>query len=314
MKYVITGGAGFIGCNIARSLLAKGETVKVIDNFLTGKRENLADIAADVEVVEIDIRDTDRMAKEFSGFDYVLHQAALPSVPRSIDDPMASHQNNTEGTLSVLIGARDAGIKRVVYAASSSAYGNCPDEIKNESILPGPLSPYASQKLAGEYYCRAFYESFGLETVALRYFNVFGPYQDPKSTYAAVIPKFIIMMMAGQRPIIDGDGMQSRDFTFVQNNVQANILAATKEAVGVAGEVFNIACGDSINLNDLVVLINEMLGTSIEPDYGPPRAGDVKHSLADISKARKALGYEAGIDFKEGLRRTVDWHKERSKT
>jgi UDP-glucose 4-epimerase len=241
------------------------------------------------------------------GVDYILHQAAIPSVQRSVDDPIRSNAANVEGTVRLLDAARRAGVKRVVYAASSSAYGDQPVPVKKENLLPMPKSPYAVSKLAAEYYLRAFTECYGLETVSLRYFNVFGPRQDPDSEYSAVIPKFITKCLRGQRPTIYGDGMQSRDFTYVDNNVRANLLAAT--APGVAGRVFNIACGHSYSLLDLLAAINEILGTNIEPVFEAPRRGDVRHSLADISEAQKHLGYAVAVDFYEGLRRTVEWYR-----
>ncbi len=311
MKYIVTGGAGFIGSNIVRNLLSLGEKVKVIDNFLTGRRENILDIDNDFELVEADIRDTDRMKKEFVGWDIVLHQAALPSVPRSLEDPLLTNDCNINGTLSVLLAARDAGIQRVVYAASSSAYGNQEAEIKTELLLPAPLSPYACQKLTGEYYCKVFWKSFGLETVSLRYFNVFGPYQNPTSQYAAVIPKFITLMLDGKTPIIYGDGTQSRDFTFVENNVSANILAAKAFSENVSGKVFNIACGESISLNQLVAKLNEIFETEIKPRYVPPRAGDVKNSLADIQRAKEKINYKVKVNFEEGLEKTIHWYQEK---
>lgn len=311
MKYIVTGGAGFIGSNITRKLLSLGEEVKVIDNFLTGTKENIADIAGSFELVEADIRDTECMKKEFAGWDVVLHQAAIPSVPRSIEDPVFTNDCNVNGSLSVLLASRDASIRRVVYAGSSSAYGNSQEDVKNETIFPSPLSPYAAQKLTGEYYCRVFSECFGLETVTLRYFNVFGPYQNPLSEYAAVIPKFITAMLRDEAPVIYGDGTQSRDFTFVENNVSANILAAQARSEDVSGKIFNIACGQSISLNELVEYLNNILGTRIEPLYTTARKGDVKNSLADIQNAEKYLGYKVVVPFKEGLEKTVGWYRRR---
>lgn len=305
--YVVTGGAGFIGSNIVKRLVKDGHRVRVVDNLLTGRRENLQEVRDDIEFVEGDIRDGQLLARLFKGADYVLHQAALPSVPRSVKDPVASHEANITGTLQVLIAARDAGVKRVVYAASSSAYGDTPVLPKVETMAPNPLSPYAVTKLAGEYYCRVFYHVYGLETVSLRYFNVFGPRQDPNSQYAAVIPRFITAMLKGEAPVIFGDGEQTRDFSYIDNVVEANLLAC--QAPGAAGEVFNIACGESISLNDLVKELNHILGTDIKPVYTNPRPGDVRHSLADISKAGKILGYKPQINWREGLRRTVEWYR-----
>ena len=306
-RFIVTGGAGFIGSNIVDRLVAEDNEVVVIDNLLTSKIDNLKDVMSRIKFVNGDIQDLDLLAKEFDGADYVLHQAALASVPRSIDNPIASNQNNIDGTLNVLVAARDAGVKRVVYAASSSAYGNTPTLPKYEGMAPDPLSPYAITKLVGEQYCKVFYDIYGLETVSLRYFNVFGPRQDPNSQYAAVIPKFITAMLNDERPVIFGDGEQSRDFTYVQNNVDANLLACT--AANTAGRMFNIACGERITLNQLVEVLNDILGKDIEPVHEDERAGDVKHSLADISLAGDVLGYEPEYDFKEGLLKTVEWFK-----
>lgn len=306
-KVVVTGGAGFIGSNLVRGLLERGYEVKVIDNLSTGRRENLQDIVRKIDFLEADIRDFERLRKELAGMEIVFHQAALPSVPRSIADPIACNENNIAGTLNVLQAAREAGVRRVVYAASSSAYGNAAVEYKTEELPANPLSPYALTKYVGEVYCRLFHELYGLETIALRYFNVFGPRQDPESQYAAVIPKFICAMLKGEAPIIYGDGKQSRDFTFVANNVEANILAA--ESKDGSGEVFNVACGDSIDLNRLVELINQELGTKIEPVYQPARSGDVLHSKADISKAGRVLGFKPTHNFEQGLKAAILWYK-----
>jgi UDP-glucose 4-epimerase len=303
-RFVVTGGAGFIGSNIVTDLVKNNNEVTVIDNLLTGKLENLSDVMDEIRFVEGDIQDLNLLKREFDDIDYVLHQAALPSVPRSVDDPIASNQNNIDGTLNVLIAARDAGVKRVVYASSSSAYGNSPTLPKKEDMKPEPLSPYAVTKLVGEYYCKVFYDLYGLETVSLRYFNVFGPHQDPNSQYAAVIPKFITTMLKGNKPVIFGDGTQSRDFTYVQNNVEANLLACV--ANRAAGKLFNIACGERITLNDLVDILNHILGTDIESVYTEARQGDVKHSLADINLAKDILGYEPKCSFVEGLKKTVE--------
>ncbi|MCC6173788.1 MAG: SDR family oxidoreductase [Chloroflexi bacterium] len=307
-RYLVTGGAGFIGSNLARALAARGEQVRVLDTFVTGKAENLADLP-DVEVVTGDVRDLDTLRGAMLGVDRVLHQAALPSVARSVRDPLASHESNVTGTLNVLVAARDAGVGRVVCASSSSVYGDTPVLPKVETMAPNPLSPYAVSKLSGEYYCSVFNRLFGLETVSLRYFNVFGPYQDPLSEYAAVIPKFIALMAAGERPVVHGDGTQSRDFTFIDNVVQANLKAA--ETPGVGGQVFNVACGQRYSLLDLIRLLNGIMRTSIEPAFGKPRPGDVKHSLADVDKARHLLGYEPRVSFEEGLERTVAWRHDR---
>jgi len=307
--YLVTGGAGFIGSNIARALAIRGDRVRVFDNFVTGRRENLADLP-EVEVVEGDVRDSDALRSAMAQVDRVLHQAALPGVPRSVQDPVTSNESNLTGTLNVLIAARDAGVKRVVCASSSSVYGDTPTLPKVETMAPRPISPYAVTKLTGELYCTVFHQLYGLEAVALRYFNVFGPHQDPLSDYAAVIPLFIAAMTRGERPRVEGDGTQSRDFTFVDNVVQANLRAA--QASGVTGEVFNVACGQRYTLLDLVDRLNRILGTRLEPRFGEARAGDVKHSLADIDKARRLLGYEPSVSFDEGLERTVAWHRRRS--
>ena len=302
--FLITGGAGSIGSNIARAIVARRDRVRVLDTFLTGRRENLADLP-DVEVIEGDVRDLDRLRVAMAGVDRVLHQAALPSVARSLRDPLASNESNVTGTLNVLLAARELGIKRVVCASSSSVYGDTPTLPKVETMAPSPLSPYAVSKLSGEYYGAVFHRLFGVETVSLRYFNVFGPRQDPSSEYAAVIPKFIALMGRGERPLIHGDGTQSRDFTFVDNVVRANLLAA--EASGVGGEVFNVACGQRYTLLQMIDRLNRILGSRIEPVLGDSRPGDVKHSLADISKARQRLGYEPSVSFEEGLERIVAW-------
>jgi len=304
---IVTGGAGFIGGNLTRELVKRGNKVKVIDNLLTGNIHNLDDIIGKIDFVNGDIRDAEMLKKELSGIECIFHQAALPSVPRSIDDPFTSNSHNIDGTLNLLINARDAGVKRVVYAASSSAYGDIEAEYKFEDMPANPLSPYALTKYAGEVYCRLFTKIYGLETVSLRYFNVFGPYQNPASQYAAVIPKFILLMLNGEQPTIYGDGEHSRDFTFVANNVEANILAS--EAKMASGEVINIACGDSITLNQLVEMINKELGTNIKPKYEPAKVGDVKNSKASIEKAGRLLNYKPVKNFKEGLKETVQWYK-----
>jgi UDP-glucose 4-epimerase len=306
--YLVTGGAGFIGSSIVEELVQRGERVRVLDDFSTGKRENLAPFMSHIELVEGDLRDTSAVRQAVEDVDYVLHQAALPSVPRSIDDPLASHQVNATGTLNLLLAAREAGARRVVYASSSSAYGDSPALPKKEDISPRPKSPYAVSKLAGEYYCSAFAEVYGLETVCLRYFNVFGPRQDPTSQYAAVIPLFLTALLQGAPPTVHGDGHQSRDFTHVANVVHANLLAAT--APDVAGRVFNVACGQRYTLLDLIAALDDILGTQIPPVHTAPRPGDVRHSLADITAAQDALGYKVVMGFNEGLRQTVDWYKE----
>lgn len=307
--YLVTGGAGFIGSNIVLELVKRGETVRVLDNLSTGKRENLASVKGKIEFIEGDITDATVCARACAGVDYVLHQAALPSVPRSIADPLTSNTSNVEGTLQMLLAARDAKVKRFVYAGSSSAYGNQDVAVKTEDLTPMPLSPYAVTKLTGEYYCKVFFEIYGLPTVVLRYFNVFGPHQDPHGAYAAVIPLFIKAMKEGKRPTIFGKGLHSRDFTFVANNVEANIRACSAPAAAVSGQIINIACGSSITLNELVASINKALGTDIKPVYEAERPGDVEHSKADISKARKLLGYKPLVGTEEGIKRTVAWMK-----
>jgi len=303
---LVTGGAGFIGSHIVDRLLAEGHTVRVVDNFLTGKRANLAQNLDKIELFEMSITDEDALAEAMQGVNLVFHQAALPSVPRSVANPAESHHHNVNGTFTVLNVARQAGVKRVVYAASSSAYGDIEEvDFKHESMTPQPMSPYGVAKLVGEYYMQAFNQVYGIETVALRYFNVFGPRQDPTSEYAAVIPRFATAMLDGQRPIIYGDGEQTRDFTYIENVVTGNMLAATSPKA--PGNVINVACGNRISLHDLVNAINNYLGTNIEPYYEPVRSGDIKHSRADISKARELLGYEPVVSFEEGIARTVDW-------
>ena len=307
-RYLVTGGAGFIGCNIVRRLLAEGHEVRVLDNFSTGRRENLEGL--DVELIEGDLTSYHMVQRAVKGVDYILHQGALPSVPRSVNDPIASVNVNVIGTVNVLTAAVEEGVKRVVYASSSSIYGDSPELPKHEGMLPAPKSPYAASKLAGEHLCRAFYESYGLETIILRYFNVFGPYQNSHSQYAAVIPKFITAALSGQPVVIFGDGQQSRDFTFVDNVVEANLAAidAPKEALGKA---FNIACGESFSLLELLEILEGILGRKIKRLFKEPQPGDVKHSRADISRAKKLLGYQPKIRFREGLQKTVEWFKDK---
>jgi UDP-glucose 4-epimerase len=307
MKYLVTGGAGFIGSHIATALVHRGEHVRVLDNLSTGTEGNLAHIAGAIEFVEGDVLDAAQVEQAVAGCDIVFHQAALASVPRSLKEPLATHEACATGTVNVLEAARRAGVRRVVYAGSSSAYGNQPFMSKRESDLPAPVSPYAAAKLAGELYCQAFTASFGLETVVIRYFNVFGPRQDPNGEYSAVIPKFVVAMLAGKRPTIFGDGLQSRDFTYVDNIVLGNLAAA--EVPAAAGRVFNVACGRQFNLLELVASINRVLGTDFEPAFEPARAGDVRDSLADITAAREILGYEPTIDFDEGLRRSIEYYR-----
>jgi UDP-glucose 4-epimerase len=301
--YLVTGGAGFIGSHICEELLRRGEPVVVLDNFATGKRENLRHVARDLRIIKGDLRDLVVVREAVRGADYVLHQGALPSVPRSVADPVTSHQVNTEGTLNVLVAARDAGVKRVVFASSSSVYGDTPVLPKREDMPSNPKSPYAVSKLTGEHYCRVFYEIYGLETVALRYFNVFGPRQDPDSQYAAVIAKFTRALLDGGEITVYGDGEQTRDFTYVANVVEANLLATG--APGAAGKVFNIACGDQVSLNQVIRHLAELTQRKPEVVYQPPRAGDVKHSRADIASASSILGYRVKVAFDEGLARTL---------
>lgn len=305
--YLVTGGAGFIGSHIVDALLKEGHQVRVVDNFSTGKRENLEHVAGQIDMRPISITDQAALADAMQGVDYVFHLAALASVPRSVKDPLGSNEHNVTGTLNVLITARDAGVKRVVYSGSSSAYGNVDSEFKSEEMAPSPLSPYAVAKLAAENYCRAFTEVYGLETVTIRYFNVFGPRQDPLSAYAAVIPKFIVAMLDDQPPLVEGDGLQSRDFTYVDNVVRGNFLAC--HTPDIAGETFNIACGGRINLLDMIDSLNRIMGKNIKPVFTEPRPGDVKHSRASIEKARRMLGYEPLVSFDEGLARTLAWYE-----
>jgi len=306
MHYVVTGGAGFIGSHLVEHLVtaAGGHRVTVLDNFSTGKRENLAPWVDRIRVVEGSVTDPDACREAIAGADFVLHQAALPSVPRSLRDPMASHEANTTGTLNVLIAARDAHVKRVVYAASSSAYGNTAELPKREDMLPRPLSPYAAAKYAGEQYCRAFHASFGVGTIALRYFNVFGPRQDPTSQYAAVIPKFIVCAQSGEPPIIFGDGEQTRDFTFVRNVVRANLLACEAPPAAL-GEAYNVGCGERVSVNALWQKIRDMLGATVEARFEPSRTGDVRDSLASLDRVRAMLGYTPVVALDDGLRETI---------
>ena len=309
--YLVTGVAGFIGSTLTRALLEQGEKVIGFDNLSTGKRENLAGILEQIDFREADLLDLDALHRACHGVDYVLHQAAIPSVPRSVADPLTNNRANVDGTLNLLIAARDAKVKRVVYAASSSAYGDTPTLPKREDMLPNPNSPYATAKLAGEYYMKTFYRCYGLETVCLRYFNVFGPRQDPSSPYSGVLAKFISQMLNGEPPTIFGDGKQSRDFTFVENVVSANLLASKSRDREVAGGVFNVATGHRVDLYQTFQILKKLTGYSGDVKYGPERAGDVKHSLADISRAERCLGYKPTVDFEQGLGRTVDWYRVR---
>jgi UDP-glucose 4-epimerase len=306
--YLVTGGAGFIGSNIVAELVQRGEQVRVLDNFSTGNHENLAALRQDIACIEGDIRDLDAVHQAMQGITYVLHQAALPSVPRSIDDPLTSNEVNITGTLNVLLAARDAGtVQRVVCAASSSAYGDTEELPKHERMPNNPLSPYAIGKLTGEYYCKVFAEVYGLPTTSLRYFNIFGPHQDPQSEYAAVVPKFITRMMRGERPTIYGDGLQSRDFTAVANAVEANLLACTHGTE--TGQVYNVGCGEQYTLLDLIEALKSLLQVDIEPIFEPARPGDVKHSLASITRIQEAIGYQVQENFQAGLARAVAWYR-----
>jgi UDP-glucose 4-epimerase len=305
-KYLVTGGAGFIGSHIATRLIRDGHSVRVLDNLSTGSRKNLEPIAGQVEFLEGDLADMARVAQAVEGVDVIFHQAALASVPRSVERPLDTHAACVTGTLNILDAARKARVRRVVYAGSSSAYGNQPVMPKHEGQVPEVLSPYAAAKMAGELYCQAFATTYGLETVRIRYFNVFGPRQDPNSPYSAVIPLFISALLAGKRPKIFGDGEQSRDFTYIDNVVEGNLRAS--EAAGVSGKVYNVACGGSINLLDLLKELSQLLGKPFDPEFAPPRTGDVKHSWADISAAERDLGYKVLVDLKEGLRRTVEYY------
>lgn len=301
----MTGGGGFIGSHLVRRLLRDGYSVRVLDNFYTGKRPNLDEVLSDIDLHEGSIADESDAKRAVEGVAYVLHQAAIPSVPRSVRDPLGSNQANVTGTLTMLNAAREAGVKRFVYAASSSAYGNTPTLPKVETMPTDPLSPYAVAKLAGENYCRAFTRVYGLETVCLRYFNVFGPRQDPNSEYAAVIPKFILAMREGRPITIQGDGEQSRDFTYIDNTVEGNLRAM--KAPEAAGEVCNLACGERFTLNEMVTLLGEIMSVEPKIEYLEGRTGDVKHSLADIDKARRLLGYEPTVSFRDGLAQTVEY-------
>ena len=312
--YLITGIGGFIGSSLAQALLARGEQVRGVDNFATGKRENIAEILDRIDFREADILDLDAMHNACAGVDFVLHQAAIPSVPKSVLDPLGSNRANVDGTVNVLIAARDARVKRVIYAASSSAYGDTPTLPKHEAMKPDPISPYAVAKLASEHYMVSFYRCYGLETVCLRYFNIFGPRQDPSSPYSGVLAKFITLMLRGEQPTIFGDGEQSRDFTYIDNAVEANLLACKAPKEQVAGKVFNCATGRRITLNETFKLLQPITSYRGEPKYGPERSGDIKHSLADISKAEAAFGYRPSVHFEEGLRRTVEWYRSERKS
>jgi UDP-glucose 4-epimerase len=307
-KYLVTGGAGFIGSNIVKRLLSEGHVVRVVDNFSTGKKKNIAPFLDKIDLLDGDFTDLDVARSAVKGMDYVIHTGAIPSVPRSVDDPIKTNNSNITGTLNLLIASRDEKVKRFVYSASSSAYGDSKVMPKEETMPTAPKSPYAIQKLVGEMYCQNFYKIYGLETVCLRYFNVFGPNQDPESVYSAVIPMFIKKILKGETPVINGDGTTSRDFTYVDNNVDANLRACVAGSE-CAGEVINIACGYEVSLNELVQKINTELGTDVKPEYKDERVGDVKHSLAEISRAEKLLGYKPLVSFEEGLKKTIEFYK-----
>jgi nucleoside-diphosphate-sugar epimerase len=306
-SYLVTGGAGFIGSHLVEALVARGARVRVVDSLVTGHRRNLAHLSG-VEFLAGDLAELDTARRAVEGAEYVLHHAAIPSVPRSVADPLAAHRANVDATLNILVAARDAGVRRVVYAGSSSVYGDTAVLPKHEDLPPQPQSPYALQKLVGEQYARLFFQLYGLETVSLRYFNVFGPRQDPMSPYSGVISRFISALANGRRPTIYGDGEQTRDFTYVANVVDAALRAC--ETPGIAGKVINVATGQRISVNQLLETLCGLWGQSAQPVYAEPRPGDIRHSQADISRARALLGYEPHVSFEEGLRRTLDWYRE----
>jgi UDP-glucose 4-epimerase len=307
-KFLVTGGAGFIGSNICRELVKQGCFVRVVDNLLTGKKSNLEGVINKIEFIEADMGDENVARQAMADIDVVLHQGALPSVPVSVDNPAATHKHCVDATFTLLMAARDAGIKRFVYAASSSAYGDSPVMPKVESMPDNPLSPYAVAKLTGEHYSSVFYKVFGLETISLRYFNVFGPYQDPSSQYAAAIPAFVTSILKDTPPTIYGDGEQSRDFTYIDNVVQANLLAA--RVPQTQGQTINVACGNAVTLNQIIDMINKAVGKNIKPEYTEPRPGDVKHSLADITLAKDTIDFEPVVNFEDGLVKAIDWYRD----
>src|ERR1700693_5441235 len=312
-KYLVTGAAGFIGSSLVRALLERGDEVRGVDNFSTGRRENLTEVLHHIDFREADLLDLEAMHKACAGVDYVLHHAAVPSVPKSVLDPIGSNLANVDGTVNVLVAAPAAKVKRGVFPPSSSAYGDTPTLPKHEHMTPDPISPYAVAKLASERYMISFYRCYGLETVALRYFNIFGPRQDPSSPYSGVLAKFITLMLSGQQPTMFGDGEQSRDFTYIDNAVDANLLACKAPAGKVAGKVFNVATGRRVTLNETFKLLQSLTSYDGFPLHAAERGGDIKHSLADISQAEQCLGYKPAVDFEEGLRRTVDWYRSPSK-
>jgi len=305
---LVTGGGGFIGSHLARSLLARGQRVRILDNFSTGKPANIADIQDRVELIEGSVADADVCRRACEGVDFVFHKAAAPSVPKSVEDPQTAHQSNAEGTFNMLIAARDAKVRRFVFAGSSAAYGELPGLPKSETMGTSPLSPYAVHKIMGEHYCAVFAQCYGLETISLRYFNVFGPRQDPKSQYAAAIPAFITAIINDQSPTIYGDGEQTRDFTYIDNVIEANMKAIAAEKTH--GEIVNIACGRKISVNEIIAEINAALGKSVACNHVGERAGDIKHSWADIERAKAVIGFEPVVDLAEGLKRTIAWYQE----
>ena len=309
-RYLVTGGAGFIGCNLARFLLDRDRDVVVLDNFSTGKRENLTEIADRIELIEGDIRDAATVDRALSGCEVIFHEAALGSVPRSMEDPVTSHDVNVNGTVTVLESARAAGVQRVIFAASSSAYGDQRESPKHEGMVPSPISPYAANKVACEAYMRAYAAGFGMETLSLRYFNVFGPHQDPQGAYAAVIPAFVSRLLKGERPVVYGDGEQSRDFCYIENVCEANWLAANAPAEVCDGRVMNVACNRRTSLNQILRQLQELLGSEVDAVYEAERPGDVKHSLAAVDLARESIGYEPKVFFEEGLNKAIDWYRE----
>lgn len=306
--YLVTGGGGFIGSHLVERLVRDGQSVRVLDNFATGRRSNLEPFLSKIDLIEGDLRKPADCARACKGVEVVFHEGAVPSVPKSVEDPVTSHEANVDGTFNILLAARDAKCRRLVFAASSSAYGDLPELPKREGVAPQPLSPYAVNKLLGEHYCSVFSKCYGFQTLSLRYFNVFGPRQDPKSQYAAAIPAFVTSILKNEPPTIYGDGEQTRDFTYIDNVVHANLLAA--KAKQTAGEVINIACGERVTINQIIARINQLLGRNVKSNHVPDRPGDVKHSLADISLAKQVIGYEPVIPFEEGLRLAIDWYKD----
>ena len=309
MDFLVTGGAGFIGSHLVHRLVELGHSVRVLDDLSSGKRENLADVLSKTDWIQGDMADPATARRACRGVDVVLHEAAVPSVPKSVDDPVTSHRSNVEGTFQLLLAARDEKVRRFIYAGSSSAYGESPTLPKVESMPTDPLSPYAVQKLTGEFYCRAFAKCYGLQTLTMRYFNVFGPRQDPRSQYAAAIPAFVTAILQDRPPTVYGDGEQTRDFTYIENVIHANLLAA--KARQTSGEVINVACGGRISINQIIADINRYFGKNIKPSYLPERQGDIKHSAADISLARRVIGYEPVVSTLEGLKMAMDWYAEK---